>query len=134
MNKLDMRDYLYHAYNVKSISVRSFIKQERVEQGGKRSAVRPVQKRWYRPRATKKMTVEMDKPFVFPKEPEDYEAFDQKRYEAAGEANKKYEEMRGRLSDAKFDKDDMERMREQAKALLEGKARWKGKGRQDDSL
>ena len=53
INKLDLKDYLYHAYGIPVLSVRSYIKQV------------PAQKRegtakWYRPRSLKRMIVEMD--------------------------------------------------------------------------
>ena len=82
-NKLDLKDYLYHVYNVPVISIRSYIQQQRVRQD-KPEAKLPKQRRWYRPRSVKKMTVEMGAvsdglegtgggPFVWPAEEEDLE-------------------------------------------------------------
>ena len=68
MNKLDLRDYLYHAYNVRVVSVRSYIEQQKVTQG-KPNAPKMQIKRWFRPRAIKKMTVELESPFVWPSTP-----------------------------------------------------------------
>jgi len=68
-NKLDLRDYLFHAYGVTVLRVRSYVEQQRVQSKGKAA------RRWYRPRAIKKMTVEMDKPFVWPEEPTDFSAY-----------------------------------------------------------
>ncbi|KAL2156942.1 hypothetical protein VTH06DRAFT_1870 [Thermothelomyces fergusii] len=71
-NKLDLRDYLYHVYNVEVTSVRSFVNQplpRRKFQGhGK----------WYRPRSKKMMIAELVKPFVWPDPPkhEDLKEFD----------------------------------------------------------
>ncbi len=73
MNKLDIRDYLYHAYGVTVLSVRSFVQQQKVRHD-KPDAERPRPRRWFRPRAIKRMTVEMERPFVWPEEPEDFEA------------------------------------------------------------
>jgi large subunit ribosomal protein L23 len=73
LNKLDIKDYLYNAYGIHVLSVRSFVQQQRVRQD-KPNAKRPAYRRWFRPRAIKKMTVEMDKPFVWPEEPDDYSA------------------------------------------------------------
>lgn len=76
-NKLDLRDYLYHAYNVEVTAVRSFINQPapRKKYGhfGK----------WYRPRAQKMMIAELVKPFVWPDPPakDQREAFDYAMYE-----------------------------------------------------
>ncbi|KAI5804950.1 ribosomal protein L25/L23 [Geopyxis carbonaria] len=67
LNKLDMRDYLHHAYNVEALAVRSFITQQKIE----RHKPGFQGTRWYRPRSIKKMTVELRRPFVYPAEPED---------------------------------------------------------------
>lgn len=80
-NKLDLKDYLYHAYNVPVLSVRSYVQQQRVRQD-KPGAKLPKQARWYRPRSIKKMTIEMADlpgggPFVWPDEEEDLEPYDQ---------------------------------------------------------
>lgn len=70
-NKLDLRDYLFHAYNVRALRVRSYVEQQKVarrEGQGKRG-------QWYRPQAKKFMTIEMDKPFVWPNPPKDFSAY-----------------------------------------------------------
>lgn len=82
LNKLDLKDYLYHVYNVPVISVRSFIQQQRVRQD-KPDAKLPKARRWYRARSVKKMTVEMGTAdlgtgktggaFVWPEEEKDLE-------------------------------------------------------------
>jgi len=56
---------------VRALRVRAFVEQQKVRQD-KPGAKRPRERRWYRPRAIKRMTVEMEKPFVWPEEPEDY--------------------------------------------------------------
>ena len=71
LNKLDIKDYLYHAYDVRVISVRSYVQQQRVQQDKER-AYDPKRNRWFRPRSIKKMTVQMDKGFVWPEEPTDF--------------------------------------------------------------
>lgn len=124
MNKLDLRDYLYNAYNIRVVSVRSYIEQQRVQQG-KTAAIRPTIKRWYRPRAIKKMTVEMEQPFVWPAEPDNYDAWNKTTFEKASKDNEKYQEKRGRLADTLFDVEDRQSLREQAKALLEGREKWR---------
>ncbi|KAK3307022.1 uncharacterized protein B0T15DRAFT_528957 [Chaetomium strumarium] len=73
-NKLDLRDYLYHAYNVEVTSVRSFINQPAPRQKNGNIG------KWYRPRSQKMMIAELVKPFVWPDPPEekDREPFDYK--------------------------------------------------------
>ncbi|RPB04260.1 hypothetical protein L873DRAFT_1759560 [Choiromyces venosus 120613-1] len=70
INKLDLKDYLLHAYNVEVLSVRSFIQQQNIQRAKNKDLNRPKIE-WYRPRAIKKMTVELKEPFVYPPEPED---------------------------------------------------------------
>ena len=126
MNKLDMRDYLYHAYNVRTTSVRSYIQQQKVRQG-KPSSTKPAIKRWYRPRAMKKMTVEMEQPFVWPAEPtaEDLDTkWNRNRFNQSREDNEEYSRRGGRLADTLFSTKDREAMREQAQKLLDGVESW----------
>ena len=126
MNKLDIRDYLFHAYNVKVVSVRSYVEQQKVQQG-KPGAIKVQIKRWHRPRAIKKMTVELESPFVWPAQPSDEELNEGWNMDTVAEAradNDKYAERRGRLSDTFVDKDERKSMREQAKALLDRKTQW----------
>ncbi len=71
-NKLDLRDYLYHAYDVEVTAVRSFVNQPAPRQKFGNTG------RWYRPRSKKMMIAELVKPFVWPDPPaeKDREAFD----------------------------------------------------------
>ncbi|KAF3000324.1 hypothetical protein E8E13_009285 [Curvularia kusanoi] len=66
-SKYDLRDYLYHAYNVKCFNIRSYVKQMPIRD----STAAPRQ--WFRPESKKYMTVEMEQPFVWPELPEDTE-------------------------------------------------------------
>jgi len=68
INKLDLRDYLKNVYNVDVYNVRSFIVQQKLQRTRPAS---PGTVDYWRPRAIKKMTVELVKPFVYPAEPED---------------------------------------------------------------
>ncbi|KAL0633310.1 mitochondrial 54S ribosomal protein YmL41 [Maublancomyces gigas] len=69
INKLDLKDYLHHAYGVECLSVRSYIEQQKIMQTKRHLGERHVE--WYRPRAIKKMTVELAEPFIYPEEPTD---------------------------------------------------------------
>ena len=73
MNKLDMRDYMWHLYGVRALTVRSFVEQQRVRVLDPDAEV--PRRKWHRPQAIKKMTIEMDKPFSWPEEPSDYSAY-----------------------------------------------------------
>ncbi|CCX04447.1 ribosomal protein L23-domain-containing protein [Pyronema domesticum] len=81
INKLDLRDYLYHAYGVEVLNVRSFITQKKIERH------KPGEKatRYWRPASIKKMTVELVKPFVWPEEPTDLAPWDKETHKAIQE-------------------------------------------------
>ncbi|KAI8629532.1 hypothetical protein F5Y19DRAFT_475518 [Xylariaceae sp. FL1651] len=63
-NKLDLRDYLLHAYRTPVVAVRSQLRQQRI----KRSKIHG---RIYRPPPIKTMTVQLAQPFVWPRAPAD---------------------------------------------------------------
>lgn len=72
-NKLDLRDYLYNVYGVSCFNIRVYVEQQRARIG------KPVpfgeRRMWFRPRARKFMTVELDKPFVWPDAPDNTAAY-----------------------------------------------------------
>lgn len=112
-SKFDLRDYLYHAYNVTAVSVRSAIKQQPVQWNNMR------REKLVRPEAEKYMTVEMTQPFVWPEEPENFEPW-------AKESKEKSDERRdldlGRpeaVAEARVN--EREKYREHARDLLLGK-------------
>ncbi|MCJ1245478.1 hypothetical protein MMC30_002682 [Trapelia coarctata] len=134
LNKLDLKDYLYHAYNVPVLSIRSYIQQQRVLQD-KPGARVPRARRWYRARSVKKMTVEMGRKedgkggigggeFVWPEEEEDLEPWDKRAWDAAQAAQKAENETFGPDAPT-LPKGDRKTMAEQAKALLEGNIIWR---------
>jgi large subunit ribosomal protein L23 len=129
-SKLDLRDYLFHAYNVRINGVRSYVKLQRVTQGKPfmvdgNAYARPQYKRWHRPPSIKKMTVELERPFVWPEVPLDMSDFNQKQVQNYNEETKAIQEKQGSLGDTMINEERRLSMREQAKALLEGKAKWK---------
>ncbi|KAK7193471.1 hypothetical protein DPSP01_000033 [Paraphaeosphaeria sporulosa] len=76
-SKYDLRDYLYHAYNVKVHSIRSLVKQLPVRDTIKQP------RHWFRPENEKYMTVEMEKPFVWPEDPESWQPWGRKERDAS---------------------------------------------------
>lgn len=84
-SKYDLRDYLYHAYNVKCFNVRSYVKQMPIRD----TVAQP--RHWFRPESKKYMTVEMEEPFVWPALPENTEPWGignaKSELETAAEAN-----------------------------------------------
>lgn len=62
-SKYDLRDYLFHAYNVKCFNIRSYVKQMPVRD------TREQPRHWFRPDSQKYMTVELEQPFVWPETP-----------------------------------------------------------------
>lgn len=129
-SKLDLRDYLFHAYDVRINSVRSYVKLQRVQQGkdifvhGERYA-KPQYKRWHRPPSVKRMTVELERPFVWPEAPEDLSEWNQDQVRMGQDMQKEMQRKSMPTGDTVINKERREAMRDQAKALLEGKAQWK---------
>ncbi|KAK3990070.1 hypothetical protein QBC44DRAFT_239956 [Cladorrhinum sp. PSN332] len=124
-NKLDLRDYLYHAYNVEVLSVRSFINQSAPQRKY------GVHGKWYRPQSKKMMIAELVKPFVWPevlpeseRESFDYDVY--KRMEAQREehiersSNPDIIPLRTMTRQPKDRKD----LRQQAQDFLKGGAEW----------
>lgn len=127
INKLDLRDYLFHAYNVRVLNVRSFIKQAKVTQGNPNIIdARPAPNQWFRSKATKKMTVEMDRPFVWPAEydEEELQTWHKDTFSRAEKAQDEFGKRYGQLNDTWKNKTDREKLREQAQKLLSGQQKW----------
>lgn len=74
-SKFDIKDYLYHAYSIKCFNIRSYVKLQPVRD----SVSQPFH--WFRPESKKYMTVEMERPFVWPEQPEDWEPWGKKDLE-----------------------------------------------------
>jgi Ribosomal protein L23 len=70
-NKLDFKNYLKNVYNVDVLHIRSFVKQQKVEQEERQTLDGIIRGRFSRPPAKKKMTVELVDPFVYPDEEKD---------------------------------------------------------------
>ncbi|KFY44092.1 hypothetical protein V495_03636 [Pseudogymnoascus sp. VKM F-4514 (FW-929)] len=130
LNKLDLRDYLFNVYNVRVLGVRSYIQQQKVRQD-KPGARRPKQRKWYRPRAIKKMIVEMEHPFEWPEETTDLEAWDKKTYDAARDEQKADQES-NQPTFKKQPSRERESIAEQASRLLDGTDAWKSKDEWED--
>jgi len=73
------------------------------------------------------MTVELERPFVWPEEPteEEYDKFNKKQNAMYEKEQEKFQERLGPNRDTVINTERREKMREQAKALLEGRAKWK---------
>lgn len=71
------------------------------------------------------MTVELERPFVWPEALEEYSAFNQDQQTGYDEMQKKTEKQNSGTGDTMINEERRTAMREQAKALLEGKAKWK---------
>ncbi|MCJ1324114.1 hypothetical protein MMC10_000776 [Thelotrema lepadinum] len=131
LNKLDLKDYLWNAYRLPVLAVRSYITQSPVRQD-KPGAPNPVARRWYRTRSTKRMIVELGEgehggPFVWPDEVKDFEAWDKDMFKAGHGAQEQLSETKymKQKSFGMLGKQDEDKVREQAKALLEGREEWR---------
>ncbi|GAB1318956.1 mitochondrial 54S ribosomal protein YmL41 [Madurella fahalii] len=124
-NKLDLRDYLYHAYNVEVNAVRSFINQPLPKRKGGTTG------KWYRPRSKKMMIAELVKPFVWPDPPaeDQREGFDypifKKMYQAREEHYKRQSDPSDiPLRTRKRVPKDREVLKAQAEEFLKNQAEW----------
>jgi len=124
-SKLDLRDYLYHAYAIRTHSIISYVKQQRAKLGKINTQKSHMVRRWHRPRAKKYMTVQMEEPFVWPEEPEDLGAWGKDDMKQEEEYTRVKQKMRAPDGDTVINEERREKMKEQAKALLEGRERWK---------
>lgn len=68
--------------------------------------------------------MELARPFVWPEEPQDLSEWNADTNEQASKEQKAMQERAGSTKDTVVNEERRERMREQAKALLEGKAKW----------
>jgi large subunit ribosomal protein L23 len=120
LNKLDLRDYLWNCYGVSALSVRSYVQLQKLKHG---KGPRPSARQWYRPRSIKKMTVEMDKPFVWPEVP-DLEMWDKSVFDGT---TKEQEEKQKYLAydGSKHRPADHQSIAKQAKSLLKSPAAWR---------
>ncbi|KAI8963832.1 hypothetical protein F5Y11DRAFT_131239 [Daldinia sp. FL1419] len=88
-NKFDLRDYLFNAYNVPVLGVRSQLTQRRPRRS-------KMHHRIYRPPPIKTMTAELHQPFVWPKAPENLEPWNppmvEKRHKAMERQEKQQKE------------------------------------------
>lgn len=108
-SKFDLRDYLFHAYNVRAINIRSFVAHSPVRD----HIEKPRQ--FFREEQKKFMTIEMDKPFVWPKEPEDWQPWGKK--EKKQSQNDAVEATAGKGNEARLK--EVASLRSQARALLD---------------
>lgn len=112
-SKYDLRDYLFHAYRIKCHNIRSYVKQMPVRE------TEDKPRHFFREESKKYMTVEMETPFVWPAEPEDWTPWGKEDYE-----NQVKEMTRASGAMTEEDKrNEQEALRLQAKQMLG----WKGK-------
>jgi large subunit ribosomal protein L23 len=139
-NKLDLRDYLWHAYGVRVTSVRSMVQQQPLQ---KKGPVELAGGHIFRPAAKKMMLAQLESPFVWPErvKPEDLpEEYDYERHRAQEEFKKGQMREAAILQDGQIElltereKDVRGRdaMREEARKLLAGETEWKNEVRLDE--
>ncbi len=136
-NKLDLRDYLWHVYKVRVLSVRSMVNQPApTTKGSFRGQI-------YRPLSEKLMIAELDKPFVWPEPPAEDErsAFDYdmwKKFDKEREEHLRVrrEQMSSRIplrTELPTPK-DRTALAQEAEALLQGRKEWKNNTKLDDAV
>jgi large subunit ribosomal protein L23 len=108
-SKYDLRDYLYHAYDIKTFSIRSRIKLMPVRDA------EDIPNHLFRETIEKYMTVEMEKPFVWPEKPEDWSPWgtEEKKRTTERSVQNNY------LFAARFRREEAKMRRTQVMGLLE---------------
>ncbi|KAF2721573.1 hypothetical protein K431DRAFT_346224 [Polychaeton citri CBS 116435] len=146
-NKLDLRDYLFNVYSVRTVSIRSFIKLQPVTRGrpapehtsnsindDRPGLHAPTNRRWHRPTSIKKMVVELERPFVWPRDPKDipeeegggygpWQHEEKSLYDKESEVQQKQMDPATRTTLPPAE-EMRQRMREQAERLLQKKETW----------
>ena len=128
-SKLDLRDYLFNLYNVKTLKIRSYVQQQKPQKFKYPLGIPnadPVIK-WHRPRSIKKMTVELRDGFAWPAEPTDLEPWDNKMFkerEEIGEERRKYM----RLPQSRMERPGAETYAQEARKLLLRETQWEDVG------
>ncbi|KAL6719307.1 mitochondrial 54S ribosomal protein YmL41 [Lecanora helva] len=126
LNKLDLKDYLYNLYNVEALRIRSYIAHGRTLRDQRTGQM-------YRERPVKKMTIEMAQGdnFVWPDPPEDLAPWEKGMQDAMKRDREEMEEGRGRRSGqgrvvlGEMGERERGGLRERARALLEGRVKWR---------
>ncbi|KAK4693199.1 hypothetical protein P7C71_g4159, partial [Lecanoromycetidae sp. Uapishka_2] len=121
-NKLDLKDYLYNAYGVQALHVRSYIIHGKVVRDARTGHLSRL-------RQQKKMTIEMPQnmPFVWPEEPEHLDPWDVEVQRAGEQETRERREDRsdqGTVMGVPVEA-DRKTLKSQAEALLTGKTRWR---------
>ncbi|KAJ5697674.1 54S ribosomal protein [Penicillium malachiteum] len=122
-NKLDMRDYLKNLYNVNVIKIRSYVEQQpitRITRDGRSLG------KWRRPKSTKRMTVELREPFVWPEAPASLDQWEHEAWKTTNKAQQEAQKEGAQKGDAseKPDKKLREAFKEQAEELKKDKESW----------
>lgn len=120
-----MKDFLKRVYNVSVIHVRSYVEQQPVvRERALSSGPTPGRGRLKRPKSKKKMTVELEVPFIWPKETTDFSPWEKRNYELGNKEAKDtnlYEGSYGTVPQ----KRERRLIAEQARALLKGETKWR---------
>ena len=112
-SKFDLRYYLFHAYNVRSVNIRSSIKHSPIRDSEN------ARRTWYREEQQKFMVIEMDRPFVWPAEPENFEPWGVEEKKKSTE-----EQMRAKIDTDEKIAESAQRLRAQAMGLLKKPKTW----------
>ena len=126
-SKLDLKSYLQNVYSVPVIYIRSTVLHSKVQRReGSKDPRFEGNGPFHRPRATKRMTVTLETPFVWPELPTDRAPWSVdstwRMYKGSREESAAQEES---TTPKKPDKRHRVSIAQQAKALLDGSDKWK---------
>lgn len=122
-SKLDLKDYLSSLYGVEVVHIRSYVMPNKVLR------MDPLRKgapgKLYRPKAKKKMTVQLVEPFIWPEQVTDFEEWEKEEYWRLGRAQLENQRLQGQWGEMNPDRRHRKSVAEQARELMEGKRVWK---------
>ncbi|KIW60183.1 hypothetical protein PV05_00420 [Exophiala xenobiotica] len=121
-SKLDLQAYLKNVYNVDVLHIRSVVVQQKVDR--KQPVSQYTQGPLYRPASIKKMTVQLAKPFVYPEEITDLDAWEREDFWTAMKAEFARQRMRSSWGTTKPNVEHRKSIAQQAQELLKGKTKW----------
>ncbi|KAJ9604396.1 mitochondrial 54S ribosomal protein YmL41 [Cladophialophora chaetospira] len=121
-NKLDLKAYLKDVYDVDVLHIRSAVFQHKVDrlEGRDMYSQGPA----FRPPSTKKMTCLLAKPFVYPEEPENLDAWEHDEYWKSMKSMVAQNREASQWGQHNPDRSHRKAIALQAQQLLKGKLKW----------
>ena len=132
-SKLDLRDYLFNLYDIRTLRIRSYVQQQKPKKYRFPKDIpnaSPIVK-WHRPRSIKKMTVELEEGFAWPPEPTDLTPWENELFTQRSEALKEEREV-SRIPPSRQENPGAREYAREAKQLLKRQVEWEDVGEAEE--